>query len=75
MQLLAYNKKVGEADPNLRELANLPYCTISIDSAWGVTCDAVDEILHMARLRRICDIEKNSAMSLSQACLKNLKLK
>jgi len=25
MQLLAYNKKVGEADPNLRELANLPY--------------------------------------------------
>jgi len=50
------------------------YCTISIDSAWGVTCDAVDEILHMARLRRICDVEKNSAMSLSQACLKDLKL-
>jgi len=50
------------------------YCTISIDSAWGVSCDAMDEILHMARLRRICDVEKNSVMSLSQACLKNLKL-
>jgi len=51
------------------------YCTISIDSAWGVTCDTMNEILHMARLWRICDIEKNLAMSLSQACLKNLKLK
>jgi len=52
----------------------MKYCTISIDSAWGVTCDAMDEILHMARLQRICDVEKNSAMLLSQACLKNLKL-
>jgi len=50
------------------------YCTISIDSAWVVTCDAMDKILHMARLQRICDVEKNSAMSLLQACLKNLKL-
>ena len=22
----------------------VPYCTISIDSAWGVTCDQMDEI-------------------------------
>ena len=26
------------------------YCTISIDSAWGVTCDQMDEILTTSNL-------------------------
>ena len=26
------------------------YCTISIDSAWGVTCDQVDEILTLSNV-------------------------
>ena len=30
--------------PKVDKITGL-YCTISIDSAWGVTCDQMDEIL------------------------------